>query len=111
MAMGFLKVLLSACVISFASWLSGKKPALAGFIVALPLSSLMVLAFSYVEYEDVQKTSLFAKSIFLSLPLSMAFFVPFLFAEKLRWPFWGLYFSGLGLLALSYGAHRLIFKS
>ena len=29
------KILISACVISFASWLSNKKPELAGFIIAL----------------------------------------------------------------------------
>ncbi len=110
MVMGIFKVILSACVISFSSWLSGKKPALAGFIMALPLSTLLALVFSYGEYQDVQKTSLFAKSIFYSVPLSLLFFVPFLFAEKLRWPFWGLYLSGLVLLAGGYGIHRVAFK-
>ena len=39
----FLKVLLAAVVIAFASWLSGKKPELSGFIIALPLASLIAL--------------------------------------------------------------------
>src|SRR5690606_4868662 len=41
------KVLISACLIAFASWLSNKKPELAGFIIALPLTSLLALGFSY----------------------------------------------------------------
>ena len=36
-----LKVLFSGLIIAFASWLSVKKPILAGFIIALPLMSLI----------------------------------------------------------------------
>ena len=36
-------VLISATAISFASWLSGRSPALAGFPVAMPLATLIVL--------------------------------------------------------------------
>jgi len=32
------KILISALLIAFASWLAGKKPVLAGFIIALPSS-------------------------------------------------------------------------
>ena len=39
------KVLLAALVIAFASWLSGKKPELSGFIIALPLQVLSQLHF------------------------------------------------------------------
>jgi hypothetical protein len=35
------KILLAASVIGYASWLSDKKPVLAGFIVALPLVSIL----------------------------------------------------------------------
>ena len=39
-----LKIAISACVIAFASWLSKQKPDLAGFIIALPLGTMLVLA-------------------------------------------------------------------
>ncbi len=105
------KIGLSAAVIAFASWLSGRRPALAGFIMALPLSSLIVLALSYAEYKDAAKTVTFAKSIFVSVPLSLTFFVPFLFADRLRLPFWALYGMGVVLLAASYFVNRSVFKA
>ena len=40
-----LKVIFSGMIIAFASWLSVKKPVLAGFIIALPLMSLISIFF------------------------------------------------------------------
>ena len=57
-----LKILLAAIIIAFASWLSGQNPKLAGFIIALPLVSLIAIAFSYYEHNDIEKTILFTKS-------------------------------------------------
>lgn len=110
------KIILSACVIAFASWLSGKRPDLAGFIIALPLMTLLVLPFSYTEYQDAETSITFAKSIMLAVPLSLTFFVPFLFARSIQtimpaeFAFWGIY--GLGVLCLigAYFAHQFLLK-
>ncbi len=102
------KIAVSATIIAFASWLSGKRPELAGFIVALPLITLLVLPFSYAEYQDAEKTARFAQSIFVAVPLSLLFFVPFLLAQKLMWNFWALYGAGLILLAAGYFAHKFL---
>ena len=45
----FIKLFIAAAVISFCSWLSNKRPELAGFIIALPITTLIVLVFSYIE--------------------------------------------------------------
>jgi hypothetical protein len=108
MAFFLLKVVVAALVISFTSWLSGKRPELAGFLVALPFTTLLTLAFSFAEYRDARTSVAFARSIFAAVPLSLLFFVPFLFAEKLRWGFWQLYGAGLGLLVVAYFVHRAI---
>lgn len=102
------KIVVSASVIAFASWLSGKKPELAGFIIALPLVTLLVLPFSYAEYQDSEKAARFAQSIFVAVPLSLLFFVPFLLAQKLMWNFWALYGAGLILLMAGYFAHKFL---
>ena len=102
------KIIFSATLIAFASWLSGKKPELAGFIIALPLVTLLVLPFSYLEYQDAEKSVRFAQSIFIAVPLSLLFFVPFLLATKLMWNFWALYGAGLILLVAGYGVHRFV---
>ena len=64
-----LKALIVAAIIVFTSWLSGKKPALAGFLLALPISSMIAILLSYMEFNDAEKSAQFAKSIFLAVPL------------------------------------------
>lgn len=104
------KIILSACIIAFASWLSHKKPELAGFIIALPLMSLLALAFSYSEFKDAESSVRFAKSIITAVPLSLLFFVPFLFAQRLNIGFWALYGSGILFLVAGYFAHVWLMK-
>ena len=103
-----IKILISACVISFASWLSHKKPELAGFIIALPLGTLLVLLFSYAEYQDSAASVKFAKSILAAIPMSLLFFIPFLFADKIPVGFWGLYILGVAFLVIGYCAHTYL---
>ena len=102
------KIFFSAGVIALSSWLSGKKPELAGFIIALPLMTLLVLPFSHAEYHDTEASVQFARSIFTAIPLSLLFFLPFLFATRLQWGFWPLYLTGAALLVAGYFAHRTI---
>lgn len=110
MMLTIFKLALSAGIISFASWLSGKKPELAGFIMALPIATLLVLPFSFMEYHDPTASVKFAQSIFLAVPLSLFFFVPFLFASKLGWGFPALYGSGLVLLVAAYFVHQFLLR-
>ncbi len=71
-----LKVLLTASIIVFASWLSQKKPELAGFIIALPLASLIALALGHVQHGNSEASILFAKSILIGVLVSYLFFYP-----------------------------------
>ena len=97
-----LNVLISATVISFASWLSGRFPALAGFVVALPLATMLVLPLSYREHASADVSVTLAKSIF---------FVPFLLAERLALSFWKAYAFGCLALPLGFFAHRAITRA
>src|SRR5690606_29070293 len=108
MALMTLKFALAAAVIAFASWLSKSRPELAGFIVALPLTTLLALLFSYGEYKDSATSVAFAKSIFAGIPVSLLFFLPFLMADRLQLPFWACYISGVALLVAGYFLHRQI---
>lgn len=100
------KVLLSSVVISYTSWLAGKKPMLAGLLIALPLTSMLSILFSYAEFKDMNKIADFSKSIFILVPLSLAFFVPFVFHTWLKTNFAVTYLLGIGLLILVYGVFR-----
>lgn len=101
-------IILAASVVTFASWLSRRFPVTAGFIVALPLSSMMVLPFSYMQTGETGNTLLLAKSIFTAVPVTMAFFIPFLLAEKLQLSFWQAYGLACVTLCLGFFVHRLV---
>jgi len=103
-----IKTLIAALILSFSSWLAHKKPELAGFIVALPLVSILALFFSYAEFKDAPNAIQFAKGIFWGRPASLLFFVPFLFAEKWNLSFWGCWISGIVLLVIGFIIHRAI---
>ena len=102
------KVLLAALVIAFASWLSGKKPELSGFIIALPIASIIAIAFSYMEHKNTENTVLFAKSILIGVPVSYLFFVPFFFAKNFNMNFWMIYGLGIILLIAGYFVHKYL---
>lgn len=107
----FLKIIASAIIISFVSWLSGKKTGLAGFLTALPLTTLIALAFSQFEWRDSAQSVEYAKSIFIAVPISLTFFIPFLFAQKFDLGFWSCYILGIIFLGCGYFAHQLIITS
>ena len=102
------KVLLAALVIAFASWLSGKKPELSGFIIALPIASIIAIAFSYLEHKNTENTVIFAKSILIGIPVSYLFFLPFFFAKNFNMNFWLIYGLGIILLLIGYFVHKYI---
>ncbi len=104
------KVVLAAFIIVFTSWLSGKRPELAGFITALPLISILAIAYSYIDYQSIEISAKYAKSIIVAVPLSLLFFVPFFFADRIGPNFWVIYAMGFVLLAIGYLIHSFIMK-
>ena len=103
-----LNVAVSATVIAFAAWLAGRAPTLAGFIVALPLSTMIVVPMSYVQHGDAAASATLARSIFAAIPVSLCFFVPFLVSERLGLGFWTTYALGAAALASGFFAHRAL---
>ena len=106
-----LKILLSASIIAGISWYAGKNPSLAGFLIALPIVSVLAISFSYFQYRDMEKISQFASSIVVSIPLSLLFFVPFILNRWLKWSFFPVFLSGFALLFVGYMIHSRIFKT
>ena len=101
-----LKALLAGLIIAFSSWLAGHNPRMGGFIIALPMASLIAIAFVYFEHNSVKKTVLYAKSILVAVPVSYLFFLPFFFAKQFSMNFWMIYGSGILLLALGFFIHK-----
>jgi hypothetical protein len=103
-----LNLLISAAMIAFTSWLAGRSPALAGLIIAMPISSMLVLPLAELQHGDAAKTLVMARSIFAAIPVSLMFFAPFFFAERLDLGFWQAYALGCALLPLAYLVQRAI---
>lgn len=106
MAEIFFNLTISATVISLVLWISKSNPTLAGFVLSLPISTLIVLALSKLQNKDPGNTLLLAKSVMIGVPASLLFFVPFLFADKLKLNFWSSYMIGFLLLTVSYLIHK-----
>ena len=101
-------ILISATAISFASWLSGRSPALAGFMIAMPVATLIVLPMSYAEHRDANTSVELARSIFVAIPVTLTFFVPFLLSGRLGISFWQACAIGCAALPVGFFVHRAL---
>jgi hypothetical protein len=104
------KFLFTASVIVFSSWLAQKRPDLAGFIIALPLASLLALALAHLQHGDAEKSIAFGQSILLAVPVSYLFFIPFFIPKVAEFGFWLVYGLGLSLLVVGFFLHQALLK-
>src|SRR6056300_161315 len=104
------KIAFTASIIVFASWLSQTKPELAGFIIALPLASLLALALAHLQHGDAEKSIAFGQSILLAVPVSYLFFIPFFIPKVAEFGFWLVYGLGLSLLFVGFFLHQALLK-
>ena len=103
-----LNTLVSALAIGVAAWLSRRYPVTAGFVIALPLATLLVLPLAYLQHRDADSAFQMARSILVALPITILFFIPFLMRD--RFSFWGAYALGCALLPVGYFARRAIMR-
>lgn len=104
-----LNTLVSALVIGVAAWLSRRYPVSMGFLIALPLATMLVLPLAYLQHRDPGSVFQMARSILVALPITLLFFVPFLMRD--RFSFWGAYALGCALLPVGYLVHRAIMRA
>lgn len=104
-----LNTLVSAVVIGLVAWISRRYPVTAGFIIALPLATMLVLPLAYLQHRDPGSVFDMARSILVALPITLLFFIPFLLRDRLS--FWGAYALGCALLPVGYLVHRAIMRA
>lgn len=103
-----LNLFLTSSLLTLVLWIARTNPILGGFIISLPLSTMIVLALSKLQNQNVGDTFLLSKSILVGIPASMLFFVPFLLADRLKLGFWMCYGLGFLMLGLSYFIHKWV---
>src|SRR5262245_11109805 len=103
-------VVLSALVIGVAAWLSGRFPRGAGFLVSLPVATLLVLPLAHLQHGDAENTVEFAKSILIAVPIVMLFLLPFIVAVRVGLSFWSAYFLACLWLIPAFFLHRYLLR-
>ena|SRR3989344_5513984 len=95
------KVLISAVIIGAATEVAKRHPFWGAVIIALPLTSILAMSWLYAETRDNLLLTQFAKDIFLIVPVSLVFFLPFLLERKTSLGFIANMLIGLVLLSAS----------
>ena len=104
-----LNTLVSAIVIGVAAWISRRYPVTAGFLIAMPLATMLALPLAYAQHRDAASAFEMARSVLVALPITVLFFVPFLMRDRLS--FWAAYGLGCLLLPVGYVIHRAIIRA
>jgi hypothetical protein len=95
------KVLVAAVIIGIAAEVAKRNPFWGAILIALPLTSILAMSWLYADTRDNALLTQFARDIFVVVPVSLVFFVPFLLEAKTRLGFVSNMLLGLTLLAVS----------
>ena len=105
-----LNTIISAVVISLAAWLADAYPRLAGFVVALPLATLLVLPMAHAQNRDTQQMQQLALSVLVAVPVVMFFLVTFVLALRHGLSFWASYALACLWLVPGFFLHKWLTK-
>lgn len=104
------KILISVAILLAAAEAAKRSPFWGALIVALPLTSMLSMLWLYWDTRDAARVSDFARDIFLLVPPSLLFFLPFLFEPRSHWPFWLNFVVGAVLTTGAMLGMRLVLK-
>jgi hypothetical protein len=104
-----INLVISVAVIVGATWLSRRHPGTAGFVAALPITTMLVLVLGRVDGVAFDEQVRFTRSLLAGIPLATTFLVPFVFAPRFGISFWASFGLGLVCLAIAYAFHRSLF--
>ena len=105
------KTVVAGLIIAFTSGLASNRPVLAGFIIALPITSMISILFSYAEFRNMERINQFATAIFIAVPLSLIFFLPFLLNRWVKMNFPISFILGIVLVGLVYVIYAYLSKT
>jgi hypothetical protein len=99
-----IKIILSSVVLVCASEVAKRSTVLGAVITSLPLSSLMVFIWLYLDTGDMNRVADLSRGIFWMLVPSLTLFIVLPFLLKRGWPFYGALASASGATAIAYFA-------
>lgn len=103
------KVAVSALVIVAATEVAKRSPFWGALLIALPLTSVLAMSWLYAETRDNALLTQFARDIFVLVPVSLVFFLPFWLEKKTQFGFIANMLLGFVLVAVAaWGLKRFI---
>jgi len=88
-------------VVVAVSEVARRSPRVADVILAVPLVVFAVYAVLYHQSPELAHISRMARQMLVLVPLSLTFFLPLAFADRLHLSFWPAYAIGLVLVTAS----------
>src|SRR5262245_20823716 len=83
MAMLLLRGVVAGWIVIGVSLLAKQQPRLGGFLLTLPVVSLVAFAAAWMQHHDLPAISRLSRETLILVPLGLPFFVPLAFAERL----------------------------
>ncbi len=99
----FARVVIVAVIVVTVAEISKRYPRWGAFLLSLPLVSILAFLVSWFQHKDLPAISRLARDTLVLVPLSLPFFLPFVFAQRLGIGFWGCFAAGLALATVSVG--------
>lgn len=90
--------LLVGLIVVAVSEIARRYPRVADVVLAVPLVVFAVYAVMYLRTPDLAPISRMARQMLVLVPLSLVFFVPLAFADRLHLAFWPAFVTGLALV-------------
>jgi hypothetical protein len=92
---------IAGLVIVAVSEIARRNPRVADVVLAVPLVVFAVYAVMYLRTPDLAPISKMARQMLVLVPLSLTFFVPVAFADRLHLTFWPAFVIGLAVVTAS----------
>jgi hypothetical protein len=96
---------IAGLVVVAVSEVAVRYPRVADVILAVPLVVFAVYAVMYLRTPDLAPISRMARQMLILVPLSLTFFVPLAFADRLHLSFWPAFAIGLALVTATVTAY------
>lgn len=97
--------LVAGFVVVVVSEIAQRYPRVADVILAVPLVVFAVYAVLYLRTPELAPISRMARQMLVLVPLSLPFFVPLAFADRLALAFWPAFAIGLALVTATVSAY------
>lgn len=101
----FLNGVIAGLVVVAVSEIARRYPRAADVLLAVPLVVFAVYASMYLRSPDLAPIMRMARQMLVLVPLSLTFFVPLAFADRLQLTFWPAFAMGLALVTASVGSY------